>query len=74
MSEICTEAEDCYDNEEMFWHETQKVLRDEDNEVTDLESLSASAVQMSFILRSNIIIVFTQTGDGKKQKYWKNVL
>jgi hypothetical protein len=31
-------------------------------------------VQMSFILRSNIIIVFTQTGDGKKQKYWKNVL
>jgi len=61
MAKICSEAEICYDNETSFWNRTTSR-----KSLTGIESLAASAVQMSFELDSKVIVCFTRTGHSAR--------
>lgn len=58
MAFVAREAELCYDNRATFWQRTNNR-----NRVSAAESMAVSAVQMSFEISSNTIIVFTTNGD-----------
>jgi len=61
MSEICLEAEDCFDNEDYFWNSQLKALKN-DQQLAVIESICSSAVQISFSIKSDIIVIFTASG------------
>lgn len=58
MAYICSEAELCYDNRQTFWQRTNNKKK-----LSQVESMAISAVQMSFEIDCQIIIVFTTNGD-----------
>lgn len=58
MAQITSEAELAYDSRRTFWQRTNNKKH-----VSQLESMAISAVQMSFEINRNIIIVFTVNGD-----------
>lgn len=58
MAKVCVEAESCMDSESIFYARSKGI-----KDIPSHEALAISAVQMSFELKSNIIIVFTISGD-----------
>jgi pyruvate kinase len=58
MGQTCVEAENCMDLETAFWNRAKGL-----HDIPSHEALAVSAVQMSFELRVNLIIVFTISGD-----------
>ncbi|EGR28985.1 pyruvate kinase, putative [Ichthyophthirius multifiliis] len=58
ISKLVSEAEMCYNNAQNFFHRT-KIVR----EISDRESMATSAVQMSFDLKANTIVIFSMYGD-----------
>ena len=58
MAKICVEAELCYNNESTYWNRIQNCRIG-----SEAEALAASAVQMSFQIKADIIICFTINGE-----------
>lgn len=58
MARICSEAELCFDNENHYWN----MQKSSHLGKSDMEAMAASAVQLSFEIKTNAIICFTETG------------
>lgn len=58
MAHICKEAEGCYNNHDTFWSRTKNRKG-----TSTSESVALAAVQVSFEIEANAIIVFTTCGE-----------
>ena len=56
MAKICSEAELCFDNEGNYWAMQSNMNGSEK------EAMACTAVQLSFEIKTNVIICFTKTG------------
>lgn len=63
MARICAEAELCFDNEGNYWTIQKRMRGIIPNEK---EAMAATAVQLSFEIKTNCIICFTQSGNMAK--------
>lgn len=61
MSRICAEAELCFNNEDNYWR-VQKYFKALGVGDKNKEAIAAGAVQLSFEIKSNVIICFTKSG------------